>query len=227
MGRETSGERVTRATQPVPPTQEQRVKQPGPDEALAMLLDGNRRYVEDRPRHPHQRRTHRRHVSAGQHPFAAIMGCGDSRVPPEIVFDEGLGDLFVIRSAGHIVDEALVGSLEFAVGEFGVPLILVLGHERCGAVKAAVEEVLEGGAASGHIESVLEAIRPAVEEARGRHAGDGSDLVDEAVRSNVELVVGQLRSDEPILAERVQAGQLRIVGAYYNLEDGAVSVIVP
>jgi carbonic anhydrase len=201
----------------------QRLHQPLPGEALEMLLEGNRRYVEDRPRHPHQRRTHRHQVAAGQHPFAAILGCGDSRVPPEIVFDEGLGDLFVIRSAGHIVDDALIGSLEYAIGELGVPLILVLGHERCGAIKAAVEEVLDGGEAPGHIEAVLAAIKPAVVVAQGR----GGDLVDEAVRANVELVVGQLRRDEPILDERVRSGRLRIVGAYYNLEDGAVSVIVP
>jgi carbonic anhydrase len=215
---------MVRPANPMTRDTAQRTHQPTPNEALAMLVEGNRRYVEDRPRHPHQRRTHRHHTAAGQHPFAAILGCGDSRVPPEIVFDEGLGDLFVIRSAGHIVDDALIGSLEFAVGEFGIPLVLVLGHERCGAVKAAVEEVLDGGAAPGHIESVLAAIRPAVELAQSQGA---SDVVDATVRANVELVVGQLRSDEPILAERVQSSRLRIVGAYYNLEDGAVSVIVP
>jgi carbonic anhydrase len=216
-----------------------------PDEALQALLDGNQRYVANRPRHPHQRATHRRHVAAGQHPFAVVLGCADSRVPPEIILDEGIGDLFVVRTAGHIVDDAVIGSIEFAIAHFGSPLVLVLGHERCGAVKAAADAVAQGiherDGAAGHIGSVVEAIVPAVERvaspidrgAMGNGPGGtvsaavADDLLDMAVRSNVQMAVDQLRTDEPILAGAIRTGTLRIVGAHYQMEDGVIDVIVP
>ena len=201
-----------------------------PAEALITLLDGNRRYVEERPRHPRQDAAHRREVAAGQHPFAVVLGCADSRVPPEIVFDVGIGDLFVIRSAGNVVDEAIIGSLEYAVAEFDVPLVLVMGHERCGAVRAAVDaEAHLSGEPAGHIGAVVRAIRPAVRAAAaaGATGDDPVDPLDRAVRSNVAMVVDRLRADELVLAPAVRAARLGIVGAYYDLEDGVVSVIVP
>jgi len=198
-----------------------------PAEALTTLLDGNRRYVEERPRHPRQGAAHRRAVAAGQHPFAIVLGCADSRVPPELVFDAGLGDVFVIRSAGNIVDEAIIGSLEYAVAEFHVPLILVLGHERCGAVRAAVDaEMHVSGEPAAHIGAVVRAIRPAVRAAAAPGAPD-DDPIDRVVRANVALVVDRLRTDELLLAPAIRAGRLGVVGAYYALAEGVVSVIVP
>jgi carbonic anhydrase len=195
------------------------------------LLDGNRRYVSARPRHPHQDAAHRRDIATGQHPFAVILGCADSRVPPEIVFDVGLGDVFVLRSAGNIVDEAILGSLEYAVAEFHVPLILVLGHARCGAVRAAVDvEAHLAGEPTAHIGAVVQAIRPAVRAASALQTTPGApndDPMDRAVRANVALVVDRLRADELLLAPAIRAGHLAVVGTYYDLEDGVVSVIVP
>lgn len=219
-----------------------------PDQALAALLEGNARYVRNQPRHPHQRATHRRHTAAGQHPFAVVLGCADSRVPPEIIFDEGIGDLFVVRTAGHIVDDAVVGSIEYAFLEFGAPLVLVLGHERCGAVKAALETATgdrragAGPAApAGHIGAVVEAILPAIRSAGldgggetdrqdrqdGQDGQDADERLDRAVRANVAQAVETLRADEPLLAPAVRAGRLRVVGARYDLNDGVVAVILP
>ncbi|MBI3974028.1 MAG: carbonic anhydrase [Chloroflexi bacterium] len=191
-----------------------------PDEALQQLLDGNRRFSTGEPRHPHQEASHRQHLASGQHPFAVIVGCADSRVPPEIVFDLGLGDLFVVRSAGNIVDEAIIGSIEYAVHEFETPLIVVLGHESCGAVKAALSAVTEEEHTIGHIGAVVEAIVPAARRAI-HHSGD---WVDHAVRGNIEMVAATLRSSEPIITERVRRGSLKVLGARYDLDDGVVEV---
>ncbi|HEY7392870.1 MAG TPA: carbonic anhydrase [Bryobacteraceae bacterium] len=128
------------------------------DTALTRLLDGNQRYARHKERHPDQSAARQKELAGGQHPFAVILGCADSRVPPELLFDQGLGDLFVIRVAGNIVDDAVLGSIEYAVEHLGTKLILVLGHENCGAVSAAVE----GGEAAGHLRAVGTAIQPSV-----------------------------------------------------------------
>lgn len=182
------------------------------------LIVGNKRYVDARPSHPNQTPQHRKVVAKGQHPFAAILSCSDSRVPPEILFDQGLGDLFVIRLAGNILDDAALASLEYAVEHLGVKYIMVLGHERCGAVEAA----LKGGEVPGHIGSLVKAIQPAVEKAKNQPG----DLLDNAVRANITIVVQQLKSSEPILEELVKKGDLTVVGARYDLDDGVV-VILP
>ena len=187
------------------------------DQALRDLVAGNKRYAAARSIYPHQTAARRTQVARGQHPFAVILGCSDSRVPPEIVFDQGLGDLFVIRVAGNIVDDTVLGSIEYAAEHLGVRLVMVLGHKRCGAVDAAVKR----GEAAGHISSLAEAIRPAVEKARGQPG----DLLDNAVKANVERVVGQLQLSEPILVKLVKEGRLNIVGAYYDLESGVVDLI--
>ena len=192
-----------------------------PDEALRRLMDGNERYVSALTTHPDQTPEHRVSVAQAQHPFAVILGCADSRVPPEIIFDQGIGDLFVNRVAGNIVDDAIAGSIEYAVEEFKSPLVVVLGHERCGAVKATLEVVSAGGEVPGHLGSLVEAIAPAVEHAQG---GPG-DWLDNAVRANVALVTRQLRAAEPILADRVRAGEVTIVGARYDLDSGVVDII--
>ncbi len=181
------------------------------------LLDGNKRYVGAKLSHPNQTAERRAEVAKGQHPFAAIVSCSDSRVPPEVVFDQGMGDLFVIRLAGNVLDDAALGSLEYAVEHLGVKYILVLGHERCGAVDATVK----AGEVPGHIGSLVKAIKPAVEKVRN----DPGDLLDNAVRANVVMVVQQLKSSAPILEEAVKKNELKIEGARYDLDDGVVALI--
>ena len=191
-----------------------------PDEALKRLMEGNKRFVAGRPRHPNQGPRRRSEVAQGQHPFAVILGCADSRVPPEVVFDQGLGDLFVIRVAGNIVDDAVLGSIEYAVEHLGARLIMVLGHAKCGAVAAALEVAGKGGSIPGHIASLLKPILPAVEAVKGQ----AGDPLDNAVRANVERVVGQLRSSEPVLAEMVRGDKVKMVGARYDLKTGEVQI---
>jgi carbonic anhydrase len=194
---------------------------PDADTALAILMEGNRRYVASLPERPSQTPEHRVAVARAQHPFAAILGCADSRVPAEIVFDQGIGDLFVVRVAGNVVDDAVLGSIEFAVAELRVPLVLVLGHGRCGAVKATIDAVAEGGELPGRLPILVRAIQPAIERVTGRLG----DLLDNAVRANIELIADHLRATEPILAPSVRAEELKIVGARYDLDTGKVEII--
>ena len=189
---------------------------PSPDEALDELMAGNRRHAWGTLRHPRQTAQRRKEVAGGQHPMAIVIGCSDSRVPPEIVFDQGLGDLFVIRVAGHVVSQVVLGSVELAVRELGVGLIVVLGHSRCGAVTAAVEDAK----AAGDLKRLIGAIRPAAEEA----SGQSGDAVDDAARANVAMAVGQLQSS-PMLGQLATQVPLRIVGAFYDLDTGRVDVI--
>lgn len=183
-------------------------------DAMQQLIDGNRRYVAAQLQHPHQQAERRMEVAKGQHPFAVILTCGDSRVAPEIVFDQGLGDLFVLRVAGNIADDAVIGSIEYAAEHLGVSLVVVMGHERCGAVDAAVK----GGEVPGHIGALVKAINPAVVKARGK----SGDLLENCVRTNAEMVANRLRENKPILSHLVEEGKLQIVGAYYDLDDGVV-----
>lgn len=189
---------------------------PGLDagEALARLERGNTRAAAGKSVHPNQTPKRRKNVAAGQHPFAVVVSCSDSRVPPELVFDQGVGDLFVIRVAGNVVDDLALGSIEYAVEHLGPQLVVILGHERCGAVKAA----LEGGEAPGHVGSFVKAIAPAVESVRGKE-GDPLDL---AVRANVRRVVAQVAGSEPTLAPAAARGELKVVGMVYDLDTGKV-----
>ncbi|MDZ7292358.1 MAG: carbonic anhydrase [candidate division KSB1 bacterium] len=187
------------------------------DQALKELMIGNQRYVATQLTHPHQTAMRRAEVAKGQRPFAIILGCSDSRVPPEIIFDQGLGDLFVIRVAGNILDEVVVGSIEYAAKHLGVHLIVVLGHKRCGAVEATVK----GGEAPSQIKRVIAALKPAVEKVRGL----SGDLVENVVKANIEMVVDCLKSSQPILAKLVEDGKLKIVGGYYDLDTGTVNII--
>ncbi|MBX3027367.1 carbonic anhydrase [bacterium] len=184
---------------------------------LTRLLAGNQRYGAAQPLHPNQSPERRRAVAAAQAPFAAVVGCADSRVPPELVLDAGLGDLFVVRTAGNVVDEIGLGSIEFAVAVLGTPLVVVLGHERCGAVEAT----LRGGPVPGDVQAVVDAIRPNLARAAARPG----DPLANAVHDNVAAVVARLRSAEPVLAPRVRDGTLRIVGAVYDLDSGAVTLV--
>ena len=193
----------------------------GPQEALELLLAGNRRWVSGEVRHPHQSSHRRAIVAQGQRPLAAVFSCIDSRVPPELVFDRGLGDIFVIRTGAHAVDNVALGSVEFGPDELQTPLILVLGHERCGAITATINAIQQHhGQAPGHIQDLVNALRPAYELAR-RASGD---LVDNMVRAQTRLTVARLKHDQ-VLAERLRAGALAIVGARYDLDTGRVDVI--
>ena len=194
-------------------------------EALDRLRDGNARFVGDaRRRSVRPMESRREAVAAGQEPFAVILGCSDSRVPAEIVFDQGLGDLFVIRVAGNIVAPSLVGSVEFAAETFATRLVVVLGHSSCGAVQATVE-ALERPAAGGspNLRSIVDRIRPAVEplfETELRHDRDA--LVRRAVRANVRASADHLRHGSELLERLIERDGLLVVGAEYSLETGVV-----
>ncbi|GII25109.1 carbonic anhydrase [Planosporangium mesophilum] len=193
----------------------------GPRDALALLLEGNRRWVSGCPRHPHQSIARREAVAAGQSPFAVVFSCIDSRVPPELVFDRGLGDLFVVRTGGQSVDDVVLGSIEFGPAEFDTGLIMVLGHTRCGAVAATIEAVEDhAGRAPGHIQAVVDALRPAYEIAV-RQPGD---VVDNTVRAQTALTVARLKADDQ-LADRARAGALVVVGGRYDLDSGRVELV--
>ena len=187
------------------------------EQALQTLLDGNKRFVAGQARHPNQSSERLAElVARGQHPIAIIVSCSDSRIPPELVFDQGLGDIFVVRTAGQVLDDAALASIEYAAEHLHVPLAVVLGHQDCGAVKAAVG----GGDALGHISTLVKRIQPAVEEARDK----GGDVLDGAVRIHTLSVARQIESSEPILSELVTDGRLKVVGAYYSLASGEVQI---
>jgi carbonic anhydrase len=186
-------------------------------QSLKKLLDGNKRCVACKQQNPRQDARRRREVTKGQNPFAVIVGCSDSRIPPELIFDQGLGDLFVVRLAGNIVDNLALGSIEYAVEHLGTKLVVVLGHGKCGAVTAATK----GADAPGHVGAIVKAIQPAVKKARKLQG----DLVDNAIRANVTLVTSKITSSKPILAEMAEKGKIEIIGAYYNIETGAVEIL--
>ena len=194
-------------------------------EALERLREGNRRFVSGvRSDDLLANHTRRHELAAGQNPFAIILGCSDSRVPAEIVFDQGLGDLFVIRVAGNIVASSQIGSVEFAAEQFGTPLVVVLGHSRCGAVLATLEELrrpMENQ--SRNLRSIVDRIRPSVEALLAtelRH--DPENLVRQAIRANVRVSANQLRHGSEILEQLIQRRRLLVVGAEYSLETGTV-----
>ena len=191
-----------------------------PDAALALLKEGNRRFVEGKSVRPQQTDAERRAALAhAQRPFCVLVGCSDSRVSPELLFGRGLGDLFIVRNAGNSVDLAAMGSIEYGVAVLGAPLVVVLGHERCGAVQAAVDVVEQGKDFPGSIGQMIEPILPAV--LRAKRDGD-HDLLDRAVRHNVSRIVTRLRTTEQMLQEPQRTGRLKIVGARYDLDDGVV-----
>lgn len=187
-----------------------------PDEALAKLMEGNQRFVASRRLNPNQDGARITEVAAGQAPFAAILSCADSRVVPEIAFDQGIGDLFVVRVAGNIAITEDIASEEYAVGVLKTPLLVVLGHERCGAVDAA----LKGGELPGVIESLVFAIQPAVKASEGQ----SGDRLTNAIKTNVRLQVERLKHSS-VIATAIQEGKLKIVGAYYDLDTGEVSLV--
>lgn len=188
----------------------------GSDQALLRLVKGNERYVANAAEHPRQSSERRAETSKGQEPFAIVLTCADSRVCPEVVFDQGLGDLFVLRNAGNILDDHTIGSIEYAVEHLHTRLIIVMGHEKCGAVSAAVA----GGEAPGHIHSVVEAIKPAVDQTKAT-----GDKVENAVRANAQRVASILSRTEPIISQEVKAGKVKVVAARYDLATGRVEIL--
>lgn len=191
-----------------------------PDQALELLREGNQRFRSgETMRQAQSLPEHLSQLAQAQRPFCVLVGCSDSRVSPELLFGRSLGDLFIVRNAGNVVDLAAMGSIEYGVAVLGAPLVLVLGHERCGAVKAAADVVEHDATFPGSIGQMIEPIIPAVLQAR-RLGTD--DLIDRAVRINVQRVVERLRSTEQMLMEPLREGTLRIVGAHYDLDDGSV-----
>jgi carbonic anhydrase len=194
------------------------------DEVLRRLREGNERFVKGAPVSPGRRPEDFRPLAEGQRPLAVIVGCADSRVPPEILFDQGVGDLFVIRVAGNVIGGAGVfvkGSIEYGLVELGISLVMVLGHSACGAVKAAIQHLDNRDALPGSLGPLVHSIRPAVLKAKSR----SGDLLDNAIRANVEIGVGQLLSLQPIVAPAVKRGTAKVVGAFYDLSTGSVSLI--
>ena len=187
---------------------------PTPEAALRLLLEGNQRFIQGTLRHPHQTAERRKETSAGQAPFAVVLTCADSRLSPEIVFDQGLGDLFVVRNAGNLLSDHVIGSIEYAVEHLHAPLIVVMGHTRCGAVAAAVA----GGEAGGHVQSIVDSLAFVVAAARAR----GGDTADQAEQINARMSADALAASDPVLAKAVAAGKLKVVGARYNLATGVV-----
>jgi carbonic anhydrase len=189
-----------------------------PSEAISKLKEGNGRYTSGNMQHPSQTAERRTELAKSQHPFAIILSCSDSRVPPEIVFDEGLGDLFIVRVAGNVLNDEGLGSIEYGVDILGARLIVVLGHQKCGAVDAAMKTIAAKGKAAGHIQSLVTAIKPVVE------ATPKGDL-ETTTKANVKHVVDALRSSTPILKARVDSGDVQVIGGYYTLDSGAVTFL--
>ena len=216
-----------------------------PVEAISRLKEGNSRFISGNMQHPDESTDERAYIAKNshenpgtislgmnteeaakrraeltksQHPFAIILSCSDSRVPPEIVFDEGLGDLFIIRVAGNVLNDEGLGTIEYGVDILGARLIVVLGHQSCGAVDAAMKTVAAKGKAPGHIQSLVTAIKPVVEST------PKSDL-DTTIKANVKHVVDALRSSTPILKGRVDSGDVQVIGGYYSLDTGAVTFL--
>ena len=187
------------------------------EEALAKLLEGNSRYVEQSRLNPNQSDERRDSLITGQSPYAIILGCSDSRVPPEIVFDQGLGDLFVIRVAGNVVDDIVLASIEYAAEHLHSPLLMVLGHTNCGAVAAALQE----DELDGHLPSIAQAIEEAVERARDAEG----DTLDMTIRAHARITAEHLRESESILKGLVDYGKLKVVAAYYDLDTGVVEIL--
>lgn len=188
-----------------------------PDEALQRLMDGNKRFMEGKTQHPRQDPATIRDLAKGQKPFAIIVGCSDSRVPNEIIFDQGLGDLFIVRTAGQVSAQASFGSIEFADRVLGARLIVVLGHTACGAVAAAVSNP----EVPGHIVHLINEIKPAAKKTKDM----AGDHVTNAIYENVRMQVERLRELEPVLAKDVREGKIKVVGAVYNLADGKVDFL--
>ncbi len=194
---------------------------PTPSEAFELLLSGNQRFVAGTPEHPNQDATRRAEIAPGQQPFAVLFGCSDSRLAAEIIFDRGLGDLFVVRTAGHVVGAEVLGSIEYGVDVLGCPLVVVLGHDSCGAVGAACAALEDGVAPAGYVRDVVERVTPSVLAARAAGRVEPEEILAEHIRHTVDLLLDRSR----VLAERVASGRAAVVGLCYRLADGSAQLV--
>ncbi|MEU1517857.1 carbonic anhydrase [Streptomyces sp. NPDC005811] len=193
-----------------------------PAVALDALLSGNERFVAGTPGHPNQDAARRAELAPGQEPFAVILGCSDSRLAAEIIFDQGLGDLFVVRTAGHVLGAEVLGSVEYATAVLGCRLVVVLGHDSCGAVAAAREAVANGLPSTGFVRDVVERVTPSVLAARAAGLTSDSDIVDEHIRHTVQLLLDRSRT----LSDQVDTGDVAVVGMAYRLAEGSARILV-
>lgn len=194
---------------------------PSPSEILALLLEGNRRFVAGVPEHPNQDAARRAHLAPAQTPFAVLLGCSDSRLAAEIIFDRGLGDLFVVRTAGHVLGPEVLGSIEYGTGVLGCRLIVVLGHDSCGAVEAARLAVEEGLPTSGYVRDVIERVTTSVLAARAAGLDRDGDIIDEHVRHTVDVLLDRSR----VLADLVATNHAAVVGMSYQLAEGTARMV--
>jgi carbonic anhydrase len=192
----------------------------GPDAALDRLMKGNRRYVEGVAKR-HDFKHEREALTKGQNPYASILSCADSRIAPEYAFDAGRGDLFVCRVAGNFLNDEVVASLEYGVSVLNSPLIMVLGHQACGAVDAAIKSIKNSTTLPGHLPSLVTALAPAVKATLDQPG----DNLDNAIRQNVVLTVAGVKAATPILSKAVEDNKIRVVGAVYDLADGRVTLV--
>jgi carbonic anhydrase len=190
------------------------------DESLQKLMDGNKRYVESKPMNKDLGDTKRKEILKGQHPFATVVTCSDSRVPPEHIFDQGLSDIFVIRVAGNVVDSIALGSIEYGTEHVHTPLLMLLGHSDCGAVKATLGAK---GEPEGNIGAIVKKIQPAVEKAK-KKGGSNEEVLETAIKENVMNVYRDVMKS-PVIKELVHEGKLKIVAAEYNLATGKVELL--
>lgn len=197
------------------------IQTPTPSEAFELLRAGNQRFVAGAPEHPNQDATRRAEIAPGQQPFAVLFGCSDSRLAAEIIFDRGLGDLFVVRTAGHVMGAEVLGSIEYGVDVLGCPLVVVLGHDSCGAVGAACAALEDGMVPAGYVRDVVERVTPSVLAARAAGRVEPEEVLAEHIRHTVDLLLDRSR----VLAEKVAAGQAAVVGLCYRLADGSAQLV--
>lgn len=196
-----------------------------PAEAWAQLRDGNGRFVRDEMEHPSQGAARRAEVSVAQHPHTVIFGCADSRVAAEIIFDQGLGDVFVVRTAGHVLDTTVIGSIEYGVNILGTPLVVVLGHDSCGAIAAAAHTLATGEQADGFVRAVVDRVIPSIVNITSSKGGVSAVDPDTLRREHVRHTVDMLHGYSAALAEAVAEGRLAIVGVEYTLADGRARLV--
>ncbi len=192
-----------------------------PSEAFELLLAGNQRFTAGTPEHPNQDAARRAETAPAQSPFAVLFGCSDSRLAAEIIFDRGLGDLFVVRTAGHVAGPEVLGSIEYGVSVLDCPLVVVLGHDTCGAVAATRSALADGVIASGYVRDVIERVTPSVLAARAAGLTEDDDIIAEHIRHTVDLLLDRSR----VLADQVAGGQTAVVGLSYRLADGSARVV--
>lgn len=194
------------------------------NKALKKLLDGNKRFVEGKSEYPNRCEETRTNLLKEQKPYAVILSCSDSRVPIEIIFDVGLGDVFVVRTAGHVLSPEVMGSIEFAIKELDVRLVMILGHENCGAVKSAITAFDEHQyfKVSTNLKSILKHIYPAIKNVRKNKNED--KFLDKAIRANIDFQVKDLIKKDKYIAKRLKAGDISVLGGYYSLSTGKVEI---